>query len=155
MVPLPPEGKPQKGGWLPTIVVIVGLLVLDFSPMVTVVNQEALGGFGGFVAQEMFKQYIDKTVQSGVFIPAAEEPVVIEAVQLLQAVGNLTGSPLEAGRASLRLGEILSRHLNDWKEALNAFLKADQLLDTAETRYHVGRCYTELGKYELVCTFNA
>eukprot|EP01060_Flectonema_neradi_P037637 TRINITY_DN7636_c0_g1_i1.p1 TRINITY_DN7636_c0_g1~~TRINITY_DN7636_c0_g1_i1.p1 ORF type:complete len:743 (+),score=127.44 TRINITY_DN7636_c0_g1_i1:104-2332(+) len=152
MAPPPNEGKPQKG-WLPTIVVLVGLLVLDFSPVVTVINQEALGGFGGFVAQEMFKQYIDKTVHSGVFIPAEEEPVVIEAIELLRAVGNLTGSPLEAGRASLRLGEILSRHLNDWEEALTAFIQADRLLDTAETRYHVGRCYIELSQYELAAEY--
>eukprot|EP01061_Rhynchopus_euleeides_P014374 TRINITY_DN24948_c0_g1_i1.p1 TRINITY_DN24948_c0_g1~~TRINITY_DN24948_c0_g1_i1.p1 ORF type:complete len:449 (+),score=152.00 TRINITY_DN24948_c0_g1_i1:64-1410(+) len=138
-----------RNGWMTVMMLICAIAVLDFSPILSLLEQEPLAEFVTYVGLELFQQYIDTTTQSGVFAPAASEGSVQNAILVLQLASNLTSSPRDAGRASLRLGDIKSRHLGDWRDALASYRRAEDLLaHQVEPKYQVARCYMELGLFE-------
>ncbi|KAJ9465701.1 hypothetical protein DIPPA_07147 [Diplonema papillatum] len=146
------NGFAQKGkakGCLPAVVMIFGLLVLDLTPAVTVLDQEALCGFVYTVGAELFAHYTDKTVQSGVYVQPKTEATVAESIRQLTLASNLSGGTTDAGRASLQLGVIQSRYLDSWQVALESFTKAERLLPhLVEPKYQIARCQIELQQHE-------
>ena len=148
--PLSAQPK-SNGGWMKTLVVVVGLLALDFSPALTVMNQQTLGTFVTSVGVELFAQYTERVTKAGLFTSAATDKSARQSVVVLGLASNLAGSPFEAAKASLKLGEIQSRHLGDWSSALASFKQAEAHGESAlAAKYHVARCYVELGQYEQV-----
>ena len=136
-----------------TVVLLVfAVAVLDFSPMLSLFDQAPLAEFVSSVGLELLKQYVDRTVQSGVYSPAASDASVQNALTVLRMASNLTGSPKYAGRASISLGDVQSRHLGEWKAALVSYRRAEELLPySVIPKYQISRCYVELGLYETVC----